>query len=776
MHSSLRTRLLIAICLLVVMGILASSLNSFLVSNKQATEALVNSAKNQLNIEKKLTSNQVQRYIDTIAAQLVEKAGDNLLSIAAQEFIDAYDAYPQERGTASGDERKQLEHFYLNEFGKRFEQRNGEAYPTPELLLAKLNEQSLMLQYDFIADSPFPLGEKDKLSQPNNTSSYARVHAQYHPTLKRYLEAFGLYDLFIVEPNSGLVVYSVFKELDFATSLTTGPYANTGIGEAFNDAIRSAEHEKVSISLISRYLPSYDAMAGFLATPVFVNQKMVAVLIFQMPLNVINKMMTHDGNWFKDGLGKSGETYLVAPDKTLVTESRFFLENEKSYLSTLQKTQPTVRNAIETAKTSVGLQRVVSQATRNAMQGKEGFAEVIDYRQQAVYSSYMPLQIGNHTYAMLAEVDVSEAQQPAVALRSNLLWSMVVQLIVMSIIAMAVAIWVAKKIVKPLDTLGEACLSLTKGSGDLTIQLPESNIQEINRIILPFNQFVTQIREVIAKVRIDSETIASASEQLSTVTKQSELTTQKQRDETHFVATAVEQLSTSIADVKRTMLEARDSGIQAKNSLNENLERTSIASDNIKLLVKLIDETSNVIHSSKAQVAEITKVLNVINSIAEQTNLLALNAAIEAARAGEAGRGFSVVADEVRSLANLSQKNTVEISKIVERMTNTSEQSVLAMERAARAADGGIHLVTLVSTAMHELTSVIRIVQSMTELVATATEQQDLTSSEVSNNVGRIADMASDIECGARQTSSSADELARIASESSNLVARFKTK
>jgi len=774
MSLSLRARLLLSISLLVIIGILASSLNSFFASDQQATEALLTAAKNQLTVEKELTSSQVQRYLDTLAAQLTEKAGDPTLALAAQTFVNDYASYSKQRGNTSGSERDALKRFYADAFGKRYEERNGKAYPSPEGLMASLNEQSLLLQYDFIANSPYPLGEKDGLVQPLNASDYAKTHAQHHPVLRRYLQAFGLYDLFIADPVSGQVVYSVFKELDFATSLTTGPYANTGLGEAFALATNAPAPGKVSFSLISRYLPSYDAMAGFLATPIFVKQKMVAVLIFQMPLNVIDKIMTHDGEWERDGLGDSGETYLVGPDKTLVTESRFFLEYPADYLAAMRKTQTGVAKALETAGTSVGLQRVDSEASRMAMQGQDGFAEVVDYRLEPVYSSYMPLKIGDYTYALLAEIDVAEAQQPAAALRSQLLWSMLVQLVMMSIIALAVATYVAKRIVRPLDALGEACLSLSTGSGDLTIRLPESRIEEINRIIRPFNQFVEQIQEVIAKIRVDAEQLAAASEELSAVTKQSEATTQSQRDETHMVATAVEQLSASIADVKRSMHQTRDSGMHAKQSLNENLERTGVASENIKLLVKLINDTSLVINSLKSEVSEITKVLDVINSIADQTNLLALNAAIEAARAGEAGRGFSVVADEVRSLANLSQKNTVEISKIIDRMTRTSEQSVMAMERAARAADGGIHLVDLVSTAMQELTAVIHSVQEMTDTVAAATEEQDLTSNEVSRNVTRIADMASDIELGARHTSSAAEELARIATESNSLIARFK--
>jgi len=154
---------------------------------------------------------------------------------------------------------------------------------------------------------------------------------------------------------------------------------------------------------------------------------------------------------------------------------------------------------------------------------------------------------------------------------------------------------------------------------------------------------------------------------------------------------------------------------------------------NIKLLVTLIDDSGKVIISLKDEVNQITTVLNVITSIADQTNLLALNAVIEVARAGEAGRGFSVVADEVRALATRSQESTVEISKLVEVMNQSATKSFHSMERATSAADGGIHLVDLVTVAMNELSDNIKQVLQLTE--SAATEEQDQASSSVVINV-----------------------------------------
>jgi methyl-accepting chemotaxis protein len=207
--------------------------------------------------------------------------------------------------------------------------------------------------------------------------------------------------------------------------------------------------------------------------------------------------------------------------------------------------------------------------------------------------------------------------------------------------------------------------------------------------------------------------------------------TTQQRDQTHMVSTAMQQLSLAVADVSQSTQKTSTQSIEAQASLNENIQRAGLAADNIKLLVNLIEESSKIILGLKDEVNQITTVLNVITSIADQTNLLALNAAIEAARAGEAGRGFSVVADEVRALATRSQESTVEISKLVEVMNQSAIKSVNSMERATETADDGIRLVDLVTVAMDDLSENIQQVLQLTETVAAATEEQGQASNSV---------------------------------------------
>jgi methyl-accepting chemotaxis protein len=630
------------------------------------------------------------------------------------------------------------------------------------------------MQYDFIAGSSFALGEKDGLVNLANNTQYAEAHRKYHPSMRRFLQEFGYYDIFIADIDSGNIVYSVFKELDFATSISVGPYAQSGIGEVFTKAANASSEDQVFFSSFTTYRPSYDAMAGFAASPIYADGKPIAVLIFQMPMDRINSLLTHEQKWKEKGFGESGETYMVNRHNVLLTESRFFVEDKPAYLRAIKSKYAGEAEEIEQRDTSVGIQPVDSTSVTFALKGQKGFHTIIDYRDIEVFSAYSALKVGDYDYAMIAEVDVEEALRPAVEVRNSLLSTAMIQMLILVVVSVVITLWFTSRLVRPLTNLGLACEDLSGGEADLTMRLGSSSIPEIDRVVKAFNKFLEQIRDIVAQMKTDADSLASASHELSVITEQSVSLTSDQKEQTEMVASAMEELSVSIDDVTRSTMESSQKSQSAQKGLSENVERTNVASDNIKLLVKLIADSSEVIGSLKSEVNQITSFLGVITIIADQTNLLALNAAIEAARAGEAGRGFSVVADEVRALATRSQESTVEIAKMVEIMSQSSIKSVDAMERATETASGGIHLIDLLSVSMNELAVNLQHMIGLSNTVAGASEQQSVTSDSVVQSILRINEMAHDVEMGSQHTKESAHELAKIAARTHELVGRFK--
>ena len=770
---TLKARLLFTIISLVVGSILLMGVISVNIAVNESTKALTNSVKARLVSQNVQTKEALVEYFDFIESQIRAKSYSLDVVEATKEFLPAYNNYTSQRGAASNAELGSLESYYNVDFTSQYNISHPKPLSSAADALNGLSDNALTLQYDFIAGSSYALGEKDGLSNLANGTSYARVHNKYHPTLRKFQQEFHYYDVFIVDSDTGNIIYSVFKELDYATSISTGPYADSGIGKAFKAAANASGPDEVYFSQFEQYRPSYDALAGFASTPIYADGRQVAVLIFQMPMDIINNILTHHGDWKKKGFGESGETYLVNDKGLLMNESRFFVDDKKGYLGAIRGKYSKEAKVIELSDTSVGIQPVDSSSVTRALRGESGFHTIDDYRDVEVFSEFYPMKIGEYSYALMAEVDVEEALRPAGALRNSLVASAIIEMLVLVAIAVAITLWFASKLIRPLTRLGDTCEELSHGEADLTVVLKSSGIPEVDRISTGFNLFIGQIREIVSQMKTDADSLASASQQLSVITDQSSQRTAQQKQQTELVASAIEELSASISEVTQSTVETRAKSDEAQRGLKENVQRTDLAAENIKLLVHLIKDSSEVIGSLKNEVNQITNVLGVITSIADQTNLLALNAAIEAARAGEAGRGFSVVADEVRALATRSQESTVEIAKMVEVMNQSSIKSVDAMEKASEAASGGIHLVDLLGTAMNELSISLEQMSTLTHTVATASEEQNVTSDSVAKNIVEINEVAVDVEEGGRQTSESAHELARIAAHTHQLVSRF---
>ena len=196
------------------------------------------------------------------------------------------------------------------------------------------------------------------LDNASDFSAYSKRHAEIHPIVRSYLEKFGYYDIFLVDHQTGHIVYSVFKELDFATSLKDGPYSNTNFARVFKKAARASQKDFVVLEDYEEYTPSYEAPASFIASPIFNGDKKVGVAIFQMPLDRINKLMTQ-----REGLGQTEETYLIGPDKLMRSDSYLDPQNHSVKASWANPEKGAVN----------------TEAANDVLSGKTGKKIIIDY-------------------------------------------------------------------------------------------------------------------------------------------------------------------------------------------------------------------------------------------------------------------------------------------------------------------------------------------------------------------------------------------------------------
>ena len=222
---------------------------------------------------------------------------------------------------------------------------------------------------------------------------------------------FGYYDIFLADPETGDLVYTVFKELDFSTSMIDGPYAKSGIGQAFEGANTGTTTETVTITDFAPYGPAYQDQAGFIASPIFDGEQKIGVLIFQMPIDIVNSIMTNDGKWSEVGLGGPGETYLIGEDSTMRNQSRFLIEDQPNYLKIIQASglPKHIIELINAKHTSIGLQPIKTKGAEAALSGTTGFEIFPDYRGVSVMSAYSPLSIQGLSWAIMSEIDEAEA-------------------------------------------------------------------------------------------------------------------------------------------------------------------------------------------------------------------------------------------------------------------------------------------------------------------------------------------------------------------------------
>ncbi|MCO4782068.1 MAG: methyl-accepting chemotaxis protein [Candidatus Cloacimonetes bacterium] len=340
----------------------------------------------------KIKQSAINRYFTTIQNQIVTLAENTMIIEAIQHFSSEFNNFHNiESSTENiGIQKDKLLQYYKNEFSKKYFEKNQKQMDMSSIV-ESLDENTVSIQSAYISENRNSLGNKHLLDFQSDGSAYSSFHKKYHPAIRLFLEKFEYYDIFLVDKDSGKVVYSVFKELDFGTSLLTGPYANTNFAEAFKKANTMKKGEFALVDY-KRYLPSYEDAASFIATPVFDGETRVGVMVFQMPIDRLNKIMSE-----RDGLGKSGETYLVGND---------YLMRSDSYLDPVHHT---VRASFKNPKK--GLAKTVS--VNEALDGNTGSKIVLDYNQNLVLSSYVPIELGDFRWALIAEVDMSEAFAPS---------------------------------------------------------------------------------------------------------------------------------------------------------------------------------------------------------------------------------------------------------------------------------------------------------------------------------------------------------------------------
>jgi methyl-accepting chemotaxis protein len=577
---------------------------------KKSKDVLEIEAKETLSSVRDIKGDSVTRYFENLRDQVITLSHSTMIQDAFLKFNGAFKNYSSDVGLSTADkiiQKSSLKNFYTNEFGAKYKTDNGQAVDEMNLLV-QLDSNQMALQYKYISTNSHPLGSKHLLDIAEDGSTYSQVHAQYHPIIREFLVKYGLYDIFLVDIETGQIVYTVFKKLDFATSLVNGPYKDTNFAEAFRKAAEINDQESFSIVDYKTYVPSYSAPASFIGSPIWVNGKKVGVLLFQMPLDRINAVMGQ-----RSGLGETGESYIFGADKLMRSDSYLDTKNF-NVISSFKHPEKGTLNSF---------------AVNEALSGKNGEVMTHNYLDQEVISTFKPINILGLNWGLVAEMSAHEAFTSAESLKKAMLIMVVISIVFTVLFSLFISIGLSKKIQVIADTLYENANEVASSSD--TISTSSTHLSDAaTQAASSLQETVSSIDEISSMVHRNADSSVNA--------------------------TKVSNLSN----------EAATRGKKTVESMIESIDDISKSNEMISLEIQKNNQDISKIVQVISEIGEKTKV---INDIVFQTKLLSFNASVEAARAGEHGKGFAVVAEEVGNLAAMSGKAALEITQMLDNST-----------------------------------------------------------------------------------------------------------
>ena len=434
--------------------VLVTSIAYTIVSYTKEKNSLLASKQENLIAMRESKYHEIKNLFENIKKQTEVLSQTPYVIDAMESFNSSVEDYQQFAAEGSSEfvtMKSDVERFYNEVFLEKFKKtNNGKTIDTKELI-GTMSPGAIVQQYYHVL-------QKESGKNLDKTD-WSGVHEKFHPLFKRYLDAYGYYDIFLIDNNTGKIVYSVLKQIDFGTSLKTGPFKDSGLASIFHQIKSSKSKEAIFIDM-NKYVPSYKAPTAFLGAPIYKQGTRVGTLVMKIPVKKIDAIMTSKKLWSKKGFGKTGESYLVGQDLKMRSISRRFSENPESFFKYKKgMVSDELLDYIRAKDTTVLTAKVENAAVSSALQGDFGISEVKNYYGNEVISAYKNVNILGTNWALVVEKSMTEVLDPV----RDLVFTLGIILLVVLCVTFFLSVVIAGRITGPIIKSVELVEGLSQG-------------------------------------------------------------------------------------------------------------------------------------------------------------------------------------------------------------------------------------------------------------------------------------------------------------------------